>query len=503
MKKILFTNVFSDTKKSLNLKGYILTLFFSMIFLFLPNYFVNTADTNTADIEITKIIIIFWSVLFSMICAWIFIFKRKIAFNKENILRFIINNILFTGALYIYNFLITLSNSGFFEKNFIFLIIYSFITKITSIFIFFTAVSGIFTLIGKEKISFIESGKIFKNSFGKFFTILFFWLFYELYNYEYINTIFLISYSARYGYYIDRLIISKIIEILFDNYIFYFFLAFVSNVFKSYLKKSESEEIYEDKNSVFFAFENTIGSLKGRKFKFFGMISGIYFLCGITITAVSCLLVAIMPRSTLTYYSSILTILTAAIIIYGVMTFFKIFITKKCFKFLGKSTEKIDFSNFMKIYGYGVIIDILAIIVEGILIFLPALLLENNYRLPTLRYGVIYFIAFYFIVVHYMITAFILTGQKGNIKKSFKESLKFFSWKFIPIILGIYKLNGIVLEILETMQDTYFFQFSSKYFATVLCDMTIFFIVFAFSNIIVLAVVNYSLPKEEGVFLEF
>lgn len=104
--------------------------------------------------------------------------------------------------IYIKNFLSTLK-SGFFEENFIFLIIYFFITRIMSIFLFFTAVSGILALIGKEKISFIESGKIFKNSFGKFFTVLFFWLFYELYSYECINTKFLIFFSTKDDLYIS------------------------------------------------------------------------------------------------------------------------------------------------------------------------------------------------------------------------------------------------------------------------------------------------------------
>lgn len=504
MEKILFVNVFSDTKKSLNLKGYVFTLFFTVIFLLLPNYFVDTADTDTIVIKTAKIIIAFWSVLFSVICAWIFIFKRKVSFNRENILRFIINNVLIMGALmYIKNFLGTLGNSVI-EENFIFLTIYFFIARIMSIFLFFTAVSGILALIGKEKISIIESGKIFKNSFGKFFTVLFFWLFYELYSYECMNTKFLIFFSTKDDFYIYQFIISRIIEILFDSYIFYFFLAFVSNIFKSYLEKSENEEIYEDKNSVPAVFENTISALKGKKFKFFGTISGIYFLCGITITAVSCFFAVIMSGSPLSYYSpNILGILAAVIVIYGIMILFQIFITKRCFKFLGESIEKIDFSKFMKIFGYGVIVAILAVIAEAVLTFLLLYLSENNYELPTLYYGAAYFIVFYFTVIHYMITAFILTGQKGNIKKSFKESLKFFSWKFIPVIFGMYKLNGVILANLNGIQNNYFFHFSSEYFVVVLCDMPILFVAFVFSNIIVLAVIKYIIEtKNKEIFYD-
>ncbi len=263
------------------------------------------------------------------------------------------------------------------------------------------------------------------------------------------------------------------------------------------MEKSESEEIYEDKNSVPAVFENTLSALKGRKFKFFGTISGIYFLCGVTITAVSCFFAAVMSRSLLFYYSpSILEIFTAVIVIYGIMIFFQIFITKRCFKFLGKSAEKIDFSKFMKIYGYGVIVAILAVIAVAVLTFLLLYLSENNYELPTFYYGAVYFTVFYFTVIHYMITAFILTGQKGNIKKSFKESLKFFSWKFIPVIFGMYKLNGVILANLNEMQNTYSFHFSSEYFAVVLCDMPILFVAFVFSNIIVLAVIEYIIEIE-------
>lgn len=508
MEKISLTNIFLDTKKSLNLKGYVFTIFLTVIFLLLPKYIIDITNID----QIANIGIMFWFVLLSVIFTWIFIFKRKIFLNRENILNFIINNVLIMGVLIcIKNFLNTLGKRVFLEGNSIFLITYFFANKITSIFLFFTAVSGILTLIGKEKISFIESGKIFKNSFGKFFTILFFWLFYELYGYECINIGYLMLFStdehfysmffsANENLYIYQLIISRIIELLFDSYIFYFFLVFVSSIFKNYLEKSQIEEIYEDKTSVPVVFERTMDTLKGRKFKFFGTIIGIYFLCGITVSVVSCFFADIMSNSFFYYSLSISGIIAAVIVIYGIMILFQIFITKSCFKFLGEFTEKIDFSKFMKIYGYGIAVTILAIIAGTVLTFVTEYLSEltfvieylseSNYKLSTLYNGIIYFTVFYFTVIHYMITAFILTGQKGNIKKSFKESLKFFSWKFIPVILGMYKLNGQILEKL------YFSHLDLQEFAAVLCDIVMLFVTFAFSNIIVLAVINYIIETK-------
>ena len=175
MEKGLLKNNFLDTKNNLNLKGYLLTVFSTTIFLILPYYFF----IKTSDIKIEKIGIDFWSVMLSVVFVWTFIFKGKISSDKKNILRFIINNILILGALIFINGAVSeklsvLIKTAFSERNIIFLTISYFLIRVKDIFIFFTAVSGILALIGNEKISFIESGKIFKNSIGKLFTFLFF-----------------------------------------------------------------------------------------------------------------------------------------------------------------------------------------------------------------------------------------------------------------------------------------------------------------------------------------
>ena len=171
MEKGLLKNIFLDTRNNLNLKGYLLTVFSTVIFSILPYYFF----IKTSDIKIEKIGIDFWSVMLSVIFVWTFIFKGKVSSDKKNILRFITNNILILGALIfidgaVIEKLSVLINTAFSERNIIFLMISYFLIRVKDTFIFFTAVSGILALIGNEKISFIESGKIFKNSIGKLFT---------------------------------------------------------------------------------------------------------------------------------------------------------------------------------------------------------------------------------------------------------------------------------------------------------------------------------------------
>lgn len=95
-----------------------------------------------------------------------------------------------------------------------------------------------------------------------------------------------------------------------------------------------------------------------------------------------------------------------------------------------------------------------------------------------------------------MITVFILTGQKRNIKKSFKNSLKFFSWKFIPVLFGMHKLSGQISKNLEAIQNTYFSHLESQELAAALCDIVRLFVVFAFSHIIGLTVINYIIKTK-------
>ena len=83
MEKGLLKNIFLDTKNNLNLKGYLLTVFSTTIFLILPYYFF----IKTSDIKIEKIGIDFWSVMLSVVFVWTFIFKGKISSDKKNIFK--------------------------------------------------------------------------------------------------------------------------------------------------------------------------------------------------------------------------------------------------------------------------------------------------------------------------------------------------------------------------------------------------------------------------------
>lgn len=479
MGEILFTNVFSNIKKSLNFKGYIFILLFIGLFLLLPNYAIKS--------ETVKIGILFYSVLFSMISAWVFIFKRKINLNKDNILKFIINNVLLAGSLICAKTFFNVLN---FEENLFLFIISAFSNTLIDLFLFFMAISGILTLIGKEKIAFIESGKIFKNSFGKFFTILFFLLFYELYNSQCINVIFLIFFSTKNEFRIYQLIISKIIEIFFSSYIFYFFLTFVSDVFKNYLEKSEN-------NFAPNIFKNTITVLKERKLKFFGTIVGIYILFGIAMTTIIYIFITKTPNFFSYYHrpnmSIILGTIITIIIILGVLLASQILVVKTCFKALGESTEKINFSKIMKIVGYGAVILMLAIIIHSTLTYIPSYLLDKMYKLPTLHYGATYFIAFYFGYVYYMIIGYILNGQKVDTKKVFK----FLPWKFVPVFLGVYKLNGQILDSFKDLKEIYFSDFNLLYFGQFLINIAILFVIFIFSHTIILAGINYIIESKD------
>ena len=430
MEKGLLKNIFLDTKNNLNLKGYLLTVFSTVIFSILPYYFF----IKTSDIKIEKIGIDFWSVMLSVIFVWTFIFKGNVSSDKKNILRFITNNILILGALIfidgaVIEKLSVLINTAFSERNIIFLMISYFLIRVKDIFIFFTAVSGILALIGNEKISFIESGKIFKNSIGKLFTFLFFWVFYTIYAASCIDlTWFIFNIS-----YIEHINLNEIfvyIGVFLNIYIFYFILVFVLSVFKNYLEKPEDEENAGEKITLPAVFEKTINALKGRKFKFYGTVAGIYLLCGAGVTAVVYL--AIISG----LFSFILIVFA---VILGIAAAIQIFITKFCFKFMGDFTEKINFSKFMKIYGCAVIVTILTFIAGIILESILSIISEDNYAAVIFSNGINGFIVFYAGVIQTLMTAFILKNQKGIIKKSFKESFKFFSLKFIFVLFGIYQ----------------------------------------------------------------
>lgn len=86
MKEKFLQNVFLATKKNLNFKGYVFTLFSIIIFLILP-YSILISIPN---IKIEKVGIEFWAILFSVISVWYFAFKEKVFLNKENIIKFII-----------------------------------------------------------------------------------------------------------------------------------------------------------------------------------------------------------------------------------------------------------------------------------------------------------------------------------------------------------------------------------------------------------------------------
>lgn len=487
MEKGLLKNIFLDTKNNLNLKGYLLTVFSTVIFSILPYYFF----IKTSDIKIEKIGIDFWSVMLSVIFVWTFIFKGKVSSDKKNILRFITNNILILGALIfidgaVIEKLSVLINTAFSERNIIFLMISYFLIRVKDVFIFFTAVSGILALIGNEKISFIESGKIFKNSIGKLFTFLFFWVFYTIYAAGCIDlTWFIFNIS-----YIEHINLNEIfvyIGVFLNIYIFYFILVFVLSVFKNYLEKPEDEENAGEKITLPAVFEKTINALKGRKFKFYGTIAGIYLLCGAGVTAVVYL--AIISG----LFSFILIVFA---VILGIATAIQIFITKFCFKFMGDFTEKINFSKFMKIYGCAVIVTILTFIAGIILESILSIISEDNYAAVIFSNGINGFIVFYAGVIQTLMTAFILKNQKGIIKKSFKESLKFFSLKFIFVLFGIYNLTGMIMRALEKIRNSYDYEVMLRGMVHFPSHIIVFLAVFIFLHTMILAVVTCAIEEK-------
>lgn len=487
MEKGLLKNIFLDTKNNLNLKGYLLTVFSTVIFSILPYYFF----IKTSDIKIEKIGIDFWSVMLSVIFVWTFIFKGKVSSDKKNILRFIINNILILGALIfidgaVIEKLSVLINTAFSERNIIFLMISYFLIRVKDVFIFFTAVSGILALIGNEKISFIESGKIFKNSIGKLFTFLFFWVFYTIYAAGCIDlTWFIFNIS-----YIEHINLNEIfvyIGVFLNIYIFYFILVFVLSVFKNYLEKPEDEENAGEKITLPAVFEKTINALKGRKFKFYGTIAGIYLLCGAGVTAVVYL--AIISG----LFSFILIVFA---VILGIAAAIQIFITKFCFKFMGDFTEKINFSKFMKIYGCAVIVTILTFIAGIILESILSIISEDNYAAVIFSNGINGFIVFYAGVIQTLMTAFILKNQKGIIKKSFKESLKFFSLKFIFVLFGIYNLTGMIMRALEKIRNSYDYEVMLRGMVHFPSHIIVFLAVFIFLHTMILAVVTCVIEEK-------
>lgn len=487
MEKGLLKNIFLDTKNNLNLKGYLLTVFSTVIFSILPYYFF----IKTSDIKIEKIGIDFWSVMLSVIFVWTFIFKGKVSSDKKNILRFITNNILILGALIfidgaVIEKLSVLINTAFSERNIIFLMISYFLIRVKDTFIFFTAVSGILALIGNEKISFIESGKIFKNSIGKLFTFLFFWVFYTIYAAGCIDlTWFIFNIS-----YIEHINLNEIfvyIGVFLNIYIFYFILVFVLSVFKNYLEKPEDEENAGEKITLPAVFEKTINALKGRKFKFYGTIAGIYLLCGAGVTAVVYL--AIISG----LFSFILIVFA---VILGIVAAIQIFITKFCFKFMEDFTEKINFSKFMKIYGCAVIVTILTFIAGIILESILSIISEDNYAAVIFSNGINGFIVFYAGVIQTLMTAFILKNQKGIIKKSFKESFKFFSLKFIFVLFGIYNLTGMIMRALEKIRNSYDYEVMLRGMVHFPSHIIVFLAVFIFLHTMILAVVTCVIEEK-------
>lgn len=79
MEKGLLKNIFLDTKNNLNLKGYLLTVFSTVIFSILPYYFF----IKTSDIKIEKIGIDFWSVMLSVILYGLLFLKEKYLLTKR------------------------------------------------------------------------------------------------------------------------------------------------------------------------------------------------------------------------------------------------------------------------------------------------------------------------------------------------------------------------------------------------------------------------------------
>ena len=501
MKEKFLQNIFLDTKKNLNFKRYVFTLFFTIIFLILP----YSILVNISNVNIEKIGIEFWAILFSAISVYFFVFNEKLFLNKQNIIKFIINNILLFGFLIylrgiINEKIVALCNTAYLEQNIVLFIGYFFIDKIIKVFIFFMAFSGVLALIRKEKISFLEGGKVFFNSFGKFFTILFFWAFYNIYVADYADIRWII-FNILNTSQINQNEIFSIMGILFSSYIVYFIIVFVLTVFKNSLKNSDKENFLEEKINVFNAFEKTINALKGRKIKFYGIIIIIYLLCALTFAIIGCF----VPRAVVEafmfydYFPNKLIILITILFILIIPTITQIFIVKSCFKFMGEIIEKINFSKFIKIYSCEIFITILLFIIGFILNKISFTMLtysaKGNYIAAIFYYGINGVLILYSEIIQITMISSILKNEKGIIKKSFTRTLKFFSWKFIPVLLGIYKLNGMLFANLENIKNSNY-ELILRSIVHFPSHMMIFFIIFIFLHTMILIVVNYVIQEK-------
>ena len=202
--------------------------------------------------------------------------------------------------------------------------------------------------------------------------------------------------------------------------------------------------------------------------------------------------------SDLLYYP--INILIVSAVILGIAAAVQIFITKFCFKFMGDFTEKINFSKFMKIYGCTVIVTIFTFIAGTILESIISIISEDNYATVIFSNGINGFIVFYVGVIQTLMIAFILKNQKGIIKKSFKESLKFFSLKFIFILFGIYNLAGMIMRALEKIRNSYDYELMLRGVVHFPSHIIVFLAVFIFLHTMILAVVIYVIEEKSREF---
>lgn len=504
MQEKFLQNLFFEIKKYLNLKSYLFTVFLFVAYTGINGVFLKYLENNfgfyyTGNYSFYSekfVIVIFLILIYKVI------FKEKILLNGKNIGKFLLNNIVILGILiylsgYINKIVNSLEQDGYLSYTLFQLNLLKFFLQLKESFVMLVIFSGVLVFIGRKNISIFEGIEIFCKSIGKFFTLIFFWLFTLMFSH-------LSYYMRNFNDYIsDRFLINKVlfvIDLLIKSYFIHVCFIIALVIFKNYFVKNiENNEVenLEAENVTALAFENTFEILK----KFYGKICGVYILAGIIGIGLGVAVAQVFS-----------SLILAFIFIIGITNLVEIFVIKTCFKFMNISTEKLNFSKFIKIYGGTIFLLIVNFIVismifmiiktERVMIYLD--FYENvRVNLKNFIITIISLFSFYFIfVAHSFQVMFILKESEINEKKesSLKNGLQFmskiFSWKFAVIVAGINLLRIYATKSIENFK-TYlqFYPDTTPFLTNLIVSLFTLFIIFLITQSFLLFIVNYFIEK--------
>lgn len=513
-----FSNLFSDVKKHINLKGY-----FFVVFLFI----LYVEGGNRISKYIENISYFYYSgkyffyteqfmLLIFLILIYKFIFKEKISLSGKNTTKFLINNIIILGVLiylsgYI-NKLVNgklinaLENTGYFKL--FQLNLFQFLLSLKDCFIMLAIFSGVLVFIGRKNICVFEGIKIFYKSVGIFFTFIFFWLFNSMHS----NMSFYMRNFSDFTK--NTMTIEKILlifNLLIEVYFIYVCFIIALAVFKNYF--AENRKIENSETAMSLAFEKTLDILKKNKIKFYGKIFGAYILGGITVVAGILIFYSLMSKqrfyiSTTQIYFYIILFLFFAIVVTNLL---EVFIIKICFKFMNVNTEKLDFSKFKKIFGGTILMLIISsVITSGITVMIEQSIYLSFYTnlknaLENFTTVIITLFSFFLIfVTRYFQIMFLIYEEKdeykkqSSLKKGFNLMFKFFSWKFALIVMGINLLSSYIVKAIENFKNNLvFYPDTIIYLMKFMTTLTTIFIIFLTTQIFLLFIVNYFIEEKK------